>query len=37
MRWAWHIALCGRRRLVGNMRERAHLEEVNVDGKIILK
>jgi len=40
MRWAWHVARMGRgayRVLVGNLRERGHLEGRGVDVTIILR
>jgi len=42
MRWAGHLALVGERRgvysiLVGNLKERVHLEDSGVDGKNILR
>jgi len=42
MRRAGHVALVGRREVhtefwLGNMKERAHLEDLGVDGRIILK
>jgi hypothetical protein len=42
MKWAGHVAHIGDRRgayrgLGGNLRERRHLENVNVGGRIILK
>ena len=42
MRWMRHVAGMGDRRsahriLVGYLRERDHLEEIGVDGRIILK
>jgi hypothetical protein len=41
MRWAGHVARLGKRRgvyrvLMGNLRERVHLEDPGVDGRIIL-
>jgi hypothetical protein len=42
MRWAGHVARVGKRRdlyrvLVGNLRERDHLEDPGLDGRIILR
>jgi len=42
MRWAGHVARIGARRgvyrvLVGNLRERNHLEDPGVDGRMILR
>jgi hypothetical protein len=42
MRWARHATRMGKRRgarrvLVGTPRERDHLEDLDVDGKIIVK
>ena len=42
MRWAGHVACMGARRgvhrvLVGNLRERDHLGDPGVDGRIILR
>jgi hypothetical protein len=42
MRWTGHVARTGKRRgvygvSVGNLRERAHLEDSGTDGKIILR
>jgi hypothetical protein len=42
MRWARHIAQMGRREVHtgfrwGNLRERDYLEDLSIDGKIILK
>ena len=42
MRWAGHVARMGDRRgvyrvLVGNLRERNHLEDPGVDGRMILR
>jgi hypothetical protein len=42
MRWAWHVACMGERRVVyrglmGNLRERDHLENPGVDERIILR
>jgi len=42
MRWAEHVARKGERRVAcrvwwGNQRERDHLEDPSVDGRIILK
>jgi len=42
MRWAGHVAQMGERRgvyrvLAGNPRERDHLEDPGVDGRIILR
>jgi len=42
MRWAWHVAHMGERRgvyrvLVGNLRERDHLGDQVVGGRIILR
>jgi hypothetical protein len=42
MRWARHVALRGKKKnayraLVGNLKEREHLEDLRVDGRIILK
>ena len=42
MRWAGHVARMGERKGVyrfwwGNLRERDHLEDPGVDGKIILR
>ena len=42
LRYAWHVARMGERRGVyrvwwGNLRERDHLEDPRVDGRIILK
>ena len=42
MRWAWHVARMGERRgeyrvSVGNLRERDHLEDPGVNGRIILR
>ena len=42
MRWARHVASMGRGELYegfwwGNLRERYHLEDPSVDGKIILR
>jgi hypothetical protein len=34
MRWAGHVAY---RLLAGNLRERDHLENYDIDGRIILK
>jgi hypothetical protein len=41
MRWAGHVACMGDRRgayrvLVGDLRERDHLEDLGIDGRIIL-
>jgi len=41
LRWAGHVALCGRREVYtgfwwGNLKERDHLEVPGVDGMIIL-
>jgi hypothetical protein len=40
MRRAWHVACiversCAHRGMVGKLREREHLEEMEVEGKII--
>jgi len=42
MRWAGHAAFTGKRRGYtgfqwGNLRERDHLEDAGIDGRIILK
>jgi hypothetical protein len=42
MKWAGHVACVGERRgafrvLVGNLRKRIHLEDLGIDGKIIIK
>ena len=42
MRWARHVALWGRGRAYvafwwGNLREKDHLEDPNLDGRIILR
>jgi hypothetical protein len=41
MRWAGHVARMGREVItgfgLGNQRERDHLEDLNVDGRIILR
>jgi hypothetical protein len=42
MRWAGKVAFMGERRgvyrvLVGNLRERFHLEDPGIDGRIILR
>jgi hypothetical protein len=42
MRWAGHVACIGERRsvymnLVGKLREREHLEDPDVDGRIELR
>jgi hypothetical protein len=42
MGWAWHVALMGNRRgvfrvLVGNLRERSHLGDPGVDGRMIVR
>jgi len=42
MRWTGHVACTVRRRgvyrvLMGNLRQRAHLEDAGMDGKIILR
>jgi hypothetical protein len=42
MRWAEHVACIVERRdeyriLVGNLRERDHLEDPGIDGRIILR
>ena len=42
MRWAGHVARMGKRRgayrvLVGNLKERDHLEDRGVDGRLILR
>jgi hypothetical protein len=41
MRWEGHVACMGESRvvysvLVGNLRERDHLEDLGVDGRIII-
>jgi len=35
MRWVVHVAHMGR--VVGNLREREHLEDLDIDGRIILR
>jgi len=42
MRWAGHVACMDERRvtyrvMMGNLRERDHLEDSGVDGRIILR
>jgi len=42
MRWAWHVACMGERRGYkgfwwGNLREKDHLQDPGVDGRIILR
>ena len=42
MRWAGHVAQMGDRSvayrvLVGDLRDRDHLEDLGIDGRIILK
>jgi hypothetical protein len=42
MRWAGHVALCGRGEVHtgfwwGNLRERDHSEDPGIDGRIILR
>ena len=42
MRWAGHVARMGEKRsvyrvLVGNLRGRGHLEDLGIDGRIILR
>jgi hypothetical protein len=42
IRWAGHVALMGKRRvvywgLVGSPEEKSHLEKLGVEGSIILK
>jgi len=37
MRWAGHIVCMGERFWWGNLRERDHLEDPGVDGRIILR
>jgi hypothetical protein len=36
MRWVGHVAHMGERVLMGNLRERDHLEDPSIDGRIIL-
>jgi hypothetical protein len=37
LRWAGHVARAGQRDLGGNLRGRDHLEDPDVDGRIILR
>jgi hypothetical protein len=37
MRWAVHVARRGTGELVGDLRERDHVEDLGIGGRIILK